>query len=58
MMRFMGESLTEKEIQVGYNQLDVLTMIVLLQIIIDEADMDQDGLIDYTEFFKMMHPTK
>merc|ERR1711872_1016998 len=34
MMRFMGESLTEREIQM----------------IIDEADIDQDGLIDYTEF--------
>ena len=28
------------------------------QMIIDEADIDQDGLIDYTEFFKMMHPSK
>ena len=26
--------------------------------IIDDADIDQDGQIDYTEFFKMMHPAK
>ena len=37
---FMGESLTEREIQM----------------IIDEADVDHDGLIDYTEFFSMMNP--
>jgi len=42
MMRFMGESLTEAEIQM----------------IIDEADSNRDGLIDYTEFFRLMHPTK
>ena len=24
--------------------------------IINEADGDRDGLIDYTEFYKMMHP--
>lgn len=26
--------------------------------IIDEADADKDGLIDYTEFYKMMQPSK
>ncbi|XP_023347177.1 calmodulin isoform X2 [Eurytemora carolleeae] len=40
MMRFMGESLTETEIN----------------LIIDEADIDHDGLIDYAEFFGMMTP--
>jgi len=40
MMRFMGESLTETEIQ----------------LILDEADIDRDGLIDYAEFFCMMTP--
>jgi len=40
MMRFMGESVTESEIQ----------------LILDEADIDKDGLIDYTEFFLMMNP--
>ena len=37
---FMGEALTEREIQM----------------IINEADVDHDGLIDYTEFFSMMNP--
>ena len=27
-----------------------------IQMIIDEADVDHDGLIDYTEFFSMMNP--
>ena len=40
IMKFMGEALTEREIQM----------------IIDEADVDHDGLIDYTEFFSMMNP--
>ena len=40
IMKFMGEALTEREIQ----------------LIIDEADVDHDGLIDYTEFFSMMNP--
>ena len=35
MMRFMGETLTEDEIQM----------------IIDEADADKDGLIDYTGIY-------
>jgi Ca2+-binding EF-hand superfamily protein len=39
MMKFMGEALTDKEIQM----------------IIDEADIDHDGQIDYTEFFSLMH---
>ena len=40
IMKFMGEALTEREIQ----------------LIIDEADVDHNGLIDYTEFFSMMNP--
>ena len=31
---------------------------MLFQMIIDEADSDKDGLIDYTEFYKMMQPSK
>jgi hypothetical protein len=38
MMRFLGEPLTENEITE----------------ILDEADTDNDGVIDYTEFFTMM----
>ena len=28
-----------------------------VQMIIDEADCDKDGLIDYTEFYRMMQPS-
>ena len=38
MLRFMGETVSEDEIRD----------------IIEEADVDRDGLIDYTEFFNMM----
>ena len=40
MMRFSGESVSEEEIEE----------------IINEADMDHNGLIDYTEFFMLMSP--
>ena len=42
MMRFSGESVSEEEIQE----------------IINEADMDHNGLIDYTEFFMLMSPKR
>ena len=38
MLRFLGENLTEEEIGA----------------IIEEADVDKDGVIDYAEFFTMM----
>ena len=38
MLRFMGESISEDEIKD----------------IIEEADKDKDGLIDYSEFYSMM----
>ena len=34
----------------------VLTYRIFLQDILDEADKDQNGLIDYKEFFDMMQP--
>lgn len=42
MMRFSGETVSEEEIEE----------------IINEADMDENGLIDYTEFFMLMSPNK
>ena len=42
MMRFSGESVSEEEIEE----------------IINEADMDHNGLIDYTEFFMLMSPKR
>ena len=38
MLRFMGENITEQEIQN----------------IIEEADVDNDGVIDYSEFYTIM----
>ena len=38
MLKFMGENISEDEIRD----------------IIDEADVDRDGLIDYSEFYNMM----
>ena len=38
MLRFMGENISEQEIQN----------------IIEEADVDNDGVIDYHEFYHMM----
>ena len=38
MLRFLGEPMTEEEI---HN-------------LIEEADVDSDGLIDYSEFYTMM----
>ena len=42
MLRFMGENISEQEIRD----------------IIEEADVDKDGLIDYSEFYNMMCCTK
>lgn len=41
MLRFMGETISEDEIRD----------------IIEEADVDKDGLIDYSEFYNMMCST-
>ena len=38
MLKFLGEPMTEEEISA----------------IIEEADVDSDGVIDYAEFFSMM----
>ena len=57
MMRFMGETLTEAEIQVVANiQLQYDLDNIFIKMIIEEADSNKDGLIDYTEFYKMMQP--
>ena len=42
MMRFSGETVSDMEIEE----------------IINEADMDRNGLIDYTEFFTLMSPKR
>ena len=58
MMKFMGEPVTQEEIDVSHdhNLCRVNLRITLFQDILDEADKDQNGLIDYKEFFDMMEP--
>ena len=56
MMRFMGETLTEGEIQVGAVIELFYDVKIFIKMIIEEADSNKDGLIDYTEFYKMMQP--
>ena len=56
MMRFMGESLTEGEIQVGAVIELFYDVKIFIKMIIEEADSNKDGLIDYNEFYKMMQP--
>ena len=69
MMRFIGEPVTQEEIDVScyhcWNQLwncarisyhppDII--LTVTQDILDEADTDKNGLIDYAEFANMMEP--
>ena len=56
MMKYIGEPLTDKEITVSFWSLADLLILGFSYMIIDEADIDNDGLIDYTEFFSMMNP--
>ena len=59
MMKFMGEPVTQEEIDVGARiviSVKVKLRMTLFQDILDEADKDQNGLIDYKEFFDMMEP--
>ena len=56
MMRFMGETLTEGEIQVGAVIELFYDVKNFIKMIIEEADSNKDGLIDYNEFYKMMQP--
>ena len=61
MMKFMGEPVTQEEIDVSFNHESIdadwtVDDHLYLQDILDEADKDQNGLIDYKEFFDMMQP--
>ena len=61
MMRFSGEAVSDAEIEVrnyAYQLILIDILIIPNQEIINEADMDHNGLIDYTEFFLLMSPTK
>ena len=56
MLRFSAETFTTSEIEVGLYQQITPSIIVTVQAIIDEADVDGNGLIDYAEFFTLMSP--
>ena len=58
MMKFMGEPVTQEEIDVSHddNLCQLKLRLTLFQDILDEADKNSDGLIDYKEFFDMMEP--
>ena len=57
MMKFMGEPVTQEEIDVSDPILNFFSIKAkYFQDILDEADKDQNGLIDYKEFFDMMQP--
>ena len=58
MMRFSGEVVTDGEIEVKDDNDDETVYKSHMQEIINEADMDRNGLIDYTEFFTMMTPKR
>ena len=57
MMKFMGEPVTQEEIDVSDPVINFFAIKAkYVQDILDEADKDQNGLIDYNEFFDMMQP--
>ena len=61
VMSNMGEKLSRDEIQVGLQSILHLkvwarcTQFVCYQAMIDEADLDGDGQINYEEFYSMMN---
>ena len=54
MMGNLGEALTPAEIQVLGQDLGSDGIEILEQGMIDEADVDGDGQINYEEFYNMM----
>ena len=50
MMRFIGEPVSQEEIDVSWEDLQDSDNNDCVQDILDEADKDQNGLIDYKEF--------
>ena len=58
MMRFSGEVVSDVEIEVSQFGNGKIDGKFVMQEIINEADMDMNGLIDYTEFFTLMSPKR
>ena len=54
MMGNLGEALTPEEIQVRYTGGGDIKIIAAVQGMIDQADVDGDGQINYEEFYSMM----
>ena len=57
MMTHLGMSVTQEEIEVGFDNVVAASDIVNVQGILDEADVDGDGQINYTEFYNLMTNT-
>ena len=56
-MTHLGMSVTQEEIEVGFDKVKTASDIVDVQGILDEADVDGDGQINYTEFYNLMTNT-
>ena len=56
-MTHLGMSVTQEEIEVGFDNVVAASDIVVVQGILDEADVDGDGQINYTEFYNLMTNT-
>ena len=56
-MTHLGMSVTQEEIEVGFDNVVAASDIVDVQGILDEADVDGDGQINYTEFYNLMTNT-
>ena len=57
MMTHLGMSVTQEEIEVGFDKVKTASDIDDVQGILDEADVDGDGQINYTEFYNLMTNT-
>ena len=57
MMTHLGMSVTQEEIEVGFDNVVAASDLDDVQGILDEADVDGDGQINYTEFYNLMTNT-
>ena len=56
-MTHLGMSVTQEEIEVGFDNVVAASDLDDVQGILDEADVDGDGQINYTEFYNLMTNT-
>ena len=57
VMTHLGMSVTQEEIEVGFDNVVAASDLDDVQGILDEADVDGDGQINYTEFYNLMTNT-